>query len=280
MMRTVFTLLFLLPFCLFAQTPTTAYAKHFGHYHGCFILYHVNENKIVSQYNPNNRCNEQLPPNSTFKIPLSLMAFNEKLITQQTTFKWDGTQGDLSAWNNDQTPASWFTNSVVWVSQDLTQQMGLEKIRLYLSTFNYGNQDFSGDPGLNNGLTHAWLASSLKISAVEQLHFLTAMLNGELGLNQTAIKETKNNMYLGKLNNGASYYGKTGSGRHGRNERLSEPSKLRDGWFVGFIEQGSDQYIFVSNLSDTVAPLAGDNAYGSQILKPITLQLLNEYFVA
>ncbi len=271
-------ILLAISFNLQANNPKIDYAAHFKNYDGCFMLYDVKRDKIVSEYNPNNRCNEALPPNSTFKIPLSLMAFNDGLIDQQTVFKWDGKKGELARWDQDQTPQSWMSNSVVWVSQDLSQKLGEKRIAHFLADFNYGNQDFSGDPGLNNGITHAWLASSLKISANEQLQFLKAMLKNTLTLNENAIKNTKQNIYLGKLNNGADYYGKTGSGRHGRNERLANPSPLRDGWFIGFIEQGEEQYIFVSNLTDKVAPLPTDKGYGSQILKPITLTVLNEYF--
>jgi len=165
------------------------------------------------------------------------------------------------------------------VSQQLTSQLGYARIKHYLAGFNYGNQDFSGDPGKNNGITHAWLASSLKISALEQLNFMKAMLSDELAIGNQAIAETKKNMYLGKLENGADYYGKTGSGRHGRNERMTHSSKLRDGWFVGFIEQGTERYIFVSNLTDKEIPASTDKFYGSQILKPIAIKLLNQYFV-
>lgn len=47
--------------------------------------------------------------------------------------------------------------SVVWVSQEITQKIGLNKIKNYLKDFDYGNQDFSGDKERNNGLTEAWL---------------------------------------------------------------------------------------------------------------------------
>ncbi|MDR3503954.1 MAG: penicillin-binding transpeptidase domain-containing protein [Legionella sp.] len=147
--------------------------------------------------------------------------------------------------------------SVVWVSQQITPQLGFARIKGYLADFNYGNQDFSGDAGKNNGLQYAWLSSSLEISALEQLNFLNAMLSDKLHVNKKALINTKRNLYQGKLDNGADYYGKTGSGRHGHNEREVNPSLLRDGWFVGFIEMGSQQYIFVSNLTDKVNPING-----------------------
>jgi beta-lactamase class D len=210
------------------------------------------------------------------------MAFNEGIINQDTIFKWDGKKGVLPTHDQDQTPLTWLKYSVVWVSQQLTPQLGLARIKRYLADFNYGNEDFNGDAGKNNGLQYAWLSSSLKISALEQLNFLNAMLSDKLQINKKAITNTKRNMHQGKLENGADYYGKTGSGRHGHKKREVNPSQLRDGWFIGFIDMGSQQYIFVSNLTDKMTSISKSNGslklYGSEILKPITMKLLNNYF--
>lgn len=259
------------------------FALLFKPYHGCFILYHLNKHRIVEEYNPHHQCDLRISPDSTFKIPLSLMAFDQGIINQHTIFKWDGKMEDLPGWNQDQTPETWLQYSVIWVSRQITHQLGAACIKKYLAAFAYGNQDFSGDPGKNNGLTHAWLSSSLKISAVEQLHFLQTMLTNELPVSSDAVVYTKKNLFLGKLLNGASYYGKTGSGRHGQNERQAHSSRLRDGWFVGYVEKGNQQYIFVSNLTDKFPTATENNGvlkpYGSQLLKPITIQLLNDYFL-
>ncbi len=261
---------------------TQEFAKNFQDYDACFMIYDVKAQKVVSEYNPNNRCSQRIAANSTFKVPLSLMAFDDELIKQDMTFKWNGEQCFLKDHERDHTPATWMQYSVIWVSQLLAPQLGDDKMKQYLAAFHYGNQDISGDPGKNNGLTHSWLASSLQISGKEQLAFLNAMLNHTLPISQDAISYTKQNMHLGKLDNGADIYGKTGSGRNGRNERLENPSKKRDGWFVGFVEKNNQQYIFVSNLTDKVdqTPTEKGNLepYGSQVLKPITMQLLNEYF--
>jgi beta-lactamase class D/beta-lactamase class D OXA-1 len=116
------------------------------------------------------------------------------------------------------------------------------------------------------------------------LFFIILMLSNKLPISNEAVANTKENLYLGKLDNGADYYGKTGSGRHGRNERLTHPSLLRDGWFVGFIQHDNQHYIFVSNLTDQKVQAIIDESdgslkpLGSQILKPITMKLLNDYF--
>lgn len=254
------------------------FAQSFKNFDACFLLYDIDAHKIVSEYNPAGRCNQRLAPDSTFIVPLSLMAFNQGVITQQTVFKWDGIKEEFPDWNNDQSPNSWFSHSVVWVSQHITRQLGLTRVKHYLDAFNYGNKDFNGDPGKNNGLAYAWLSSSLKISANEQLSFLTEMINKELPLAPESVDNTIKNMYLGKLDNGYKYFGKIGSGRHGRNERETYPSKLRDGWFVGFVEGDNKKYVFVSNLTDKTIPNEENKALGSQILKPIVLNLLNTYF--
>gem|GEM_PF-440955 len=260
-----------------SEITTHEYAQLFKNYDGCFILYDLNTHKILSEYNPNDHCNQQISPNSTFKVALSLMAFNEGLINQNTVFKWDGKKKGMIEWNQDQTPYRWLKYSVVWVSQKISLRLGYTRVKHYLSNFNYGNQDFSGDLGKNNGITHAWLSSSLKISAMEQLNFLNAMLSNQLLVTHEAVAHTKKNMYQGMLDNGAAYYGKTGSGWHSYSEKKASPEKLRDAWFIGFIEQGTRQYIFVSNLSDTVKPTTADGSLASDVLKPLTVQLLNDY---
>jgi len=203
---------------------------------GCFILYDIKQQTILKEYNPT-RCNERVSPASTFKVPLSLMAFEQNVITQKTVFKWDGIDKGLPQWNQNQTPASWLKNSVVWVSQEITPQLGLRKIEYYLLKFHYGNQDFSGDPYKHNGLTHAWLDSSLKISGEEQFSFMKALVENTLPISPDAAMNTKQNMFLETLPNGTKLYGKTGS-------------TSNTGWFIGYTQKTKPSYIIILNFTD------------------------------
>jgi beta-lactamase class D len=54
-------------------------------------------------------------------------------------------------------------HSVVWFSQQIAQYLGQGRLQQYATQFGYGNADFSGDSGKNNGLERAWISSSLKI---------------------------------------------------------------------------------------------------------------------
>ncbi|HFR6626674.1 TPA: penicillin-binding transpeptidase domain-containing protein, partial [Escherichia coli] len=116
---------------------------------GCFLLYDASTNAEIAQFNKA-KCATQMAPDSTFKIALSLMAFDAEIIDQKTIFKWDKTPKGMEIWNSNHTPKTWMQFSVVWVSQEITQKIGLNKIKNYLKDFDYGNQDFSGDKERNN----------------------------------------------------------------------------------------------------------------------------------
>lgn len=234
----IFCLLSFISFSVFADSIN--WPQYFQGKSACFILFDLTKNQLVTQYNPS-RCDERIAPDSTFKIALSLMAFDQNLIDQKTVFKWDGKNKGFLSWNQNQTPQTWFKNSAVWVSQQLTPKLGMEKINNYLQIFNYGNHDFSGDPGENNGLFHAWLSSSLKLSANEQLAFLQALYENKLAVSEPALLNTKNNMYLETSPSGWKLYGKTGSG--------ITKNGLPEGWFVGYVEKDNQKYEFVLNFT-------------------------------
>ena len=53
-----------------ALEPTAnTFSSMFKNYDACFILYDVNNDKVLSEYNPHNRCNQRIAPDSTFKLP-------------------------------------------------------------------------------------------------------------------------------------------------------------------------------------------------------------------
>ena len=212
----------------------------------CIILYDLDNNHVAFQQG-SGFCDTRLPVDSTFKVALSLMAFDQQLITEDTLFHWDGVHRSLPAWNHNQTPASWLRYSVVWVSQRLTPQLGLSKINHYLSLFEYGDQDFSGDAGKNNGLTHAWLSSSLTISAKEQVSFLRRLIEGQLPVSHVAMVTTRKNMYLKTLDDGYELFGKTGSGV------IPPGGVIGNGWFVGYLMNDLHRYVIVSDCSDSQA---------------------------
>lgn len=268
----IFLMVVIFPFNIFANQ--SLFDKYFNGKTACIIIYDINQNKLIEKYNPK-RCDQRITSASTFKVPLALMAFDQGIFNQNTSFKWDGKDKGLSIWNQDQTPKSWFDNSAVWVSQLITPKLGLEKIKGYLREFHYGNQDFSGDPGLNNGLTNAWLSSSLKISANEQFEFLKALVNDQLPVSKAAMHNTKENMYIETTPNGWQLYGKTGTGRFQQQQiKMNDKTKLQHGWFIGFITKANQKYIFVLNFTDLKTPQ--DKEGGGARAKLMIKQILNQ----
>jgi beta-lactamase class D len=229
-------IVFIFPTIAFASTPD--FKKIFKDKDACFILFDLSTNKNVITYN-HNRCNERLPTCSTFKIPIALMAFDQKILQDENTvIKWDKINREaFPSWNQDQTPKSWLQNSTIWVSQRIIPQIGMNKIKKYLSTFAYGNQDMSG------GLTKAWLSSTLKISAYEQMNFLKNFWEETLPISSRAIILTKKCLPKEITNSGNILYGKAGTGYVDNGQTL--------GWFVGYlITSDNHQYVFVTNFSD------------------------------
>lgn len=235
----------------------------------CFLLYNLNQNKIVKSINQS-LANRKTSPNSTFKIPLSLMSFDQGLICQNTKFTWDKINRELKFWNQDQTPKTWLQNSVVWVSQKLTLELGYNLINTYLEKFNYGNKDFSGDKYKQNGLQKAWLESSLRISPLEQLDFLKNLLNYKIPVSRQAIENTIDNLYILTSNKNWKLYGKTGSGKN-NNQKYDWIDK---GWFIGFLKKDNKAYIFVFNCFNKNT---NSKTYAGIRAKRKVISMLNEF---
>jgi beta-lactamase class D len=197
-------------------------------------------------------------PCSTFKIALSAMGYDAGILKDETRPTWDFKPGCfefLPIWKQPHDPTLWMKNSCVWYSQVLTPQLGMEKFQKYVSSFDYGNCDLSGDPGQNNGLTKAWLGSSLLISTSEQVAFLEKLLKCQLPVSSHAHEMTKKILYRETLSNGWKLYGKTGA-----NEC--------QGWFVGWIEKDERTIVFAHHIADDGAqPNHGARAKEAAIAK-------------
>lgn len=224
----------------------------------CFLVTELKTARVVAKQG---LCASRHSPASTFKIPLALMGFDSGILKSATEPAFvieeglDAGAGALKdLWAGPQTPQSWLKNSVVWYSQMLTRRLGEERFSAYVKALAYGNENVSGDPGRHNGLTHAWLSSSLAISPREQVEFLRKMLLGNLPVAPEAVDKTVAILRLPEEPAGYLLFGKTGSGflrmQDGEVDR-SRPF----GWFVGWAEKGGRAFVFARFVSmDRASP--------------------------
>lgn len=198
-------------------------------------------------------CTGRMSPASTFKIAIALMAFDAGVLVSpdepESPFK-DGYVDWRPEWKQATTPARWMKYSVVWYSQQVNLKLGMERYKRYVDAFGYGNADVSGDPGKDNGLTRAWLSSSLQISPREQIAFLRRMIAGELPVSEAAVANTAAITDYGMMGDGWRVHGKTGAGLpRGQDGQLLRGQPF--GWFVGWAERDGRQVVFARLIRDS-----------------------------
>jgi beta-lactamase class D len=197
-------------------------------------------------------CDQRVTPASTFKIALSLMGYDSGYLIDehQPALPFRAGYADwIPSWKATTDPTSWIKNSVVWYSQLLTQWLGEARFRHYVEAFHYGNADVSGDPGESNGLSRAWLSSSLRISPLEQLQFLHRIVTRQLPVNARAYDMTNRVTAVGVLPDGWELHGKSGNGSR-INADGSVDRTRQVGWFVGWASKGKQVIAFARCLQD------------------------------
>lgn len=234
----------------------------FGDYDATFVIYDMNQD-VMQVYNPQ-RANERFSPFSTFKVPHAAIAL-ESGIAESDLFTieydadrypfYDGMERFFteSLWSRDHSLRSSVQFSIVWYFREMAGLIGQDDMQTYVSQFGYGNENI--DSWLGETLItddHPfWLGGSLEISAIEQVLFLSAFYQGELGLSESTtdivldiITQYETEDYR--------FYGKTGT----------RAGDLGLAWYVGIIEQGEDTFVFAFNV-------AGSPAVRTQMLRAI-----------
>lgn len=217
---------------------------------GCSLLVDAAGGAVLSRTGD---CDRAVTPASTFKVALAVMGFDSGILVDAENPAWPFKQGYadwMENWKTTVTPRYWLDKSVVWYSQELTKKLGVARFQSYVDAFDYGNKDLIGDPGKSNGLTNAWLRSSLKISPLEQAQFLDKLLNRKLGVSDKAYDMTYEAMPKTTLANGWIVSGKTGTSFLTNADGTADQQKRQLGWYVGWAEKGARKIIFVHLIED------------------------------
>lgn len=191
-------------------------------------------------------CRTRVTPASTFKLALSLIGFDSGVLKDAhdpvlTYQKGDPDWGG-AAWTRPNDPASWLRHSVVWYSQRITRALGSETLTRYATGLGYGNADLSGDPGQDNGLERSWIASSLKISPLEQVLFLGRLIERKLPVAGGAMDKTMAIVESQAAGNW-TISGKTGTA-YPRKADGSFDRAHAWGWYVGWASRDGQTLVF------------------------------------
>lgn len=179
------------------------------------------------------RAKQPFAPASTFKIPNTLIALEEKTAAgPEEPFRWDGTRHDFPLHNQDQTLASAYKVSCVWCFQQLAGRLNHDVYRRHLRQLLYGRitPQFT--------LTNFWLNAELQISAQEQVEFLRGIVQRRFpysarsyDLLRTIMVEEQTAQYTLRAKTGWFAAGKP-----------------QVGWYVGYVETAQDTWLFALNL--------------------------------
>lgn len=209
--------------------------KYFDAYEveGSFILYDEAKNEYVRYNAP--RCKEAFSPASTFKIPNSLIALEEKILEDENSMiYWDGESWPVEAWNQDLDLQHAFRLSCVPCYIQLASKVSEEKYQQFLSEMNYGNEDPSGSE--DNSF---WLDGNLRISQEQQIDFLRRLYHMQLTVSERSMKIVKK-ILVEEKNDDFILSGKTG---------WNNTLHAKDvGWYVGYLEKDNNVYYFATNI--------------------------------
>jgi beta-lactamase class D len=215
----------------FKEVPEIAALFNQAEIDGTFVLYDVN-NGIFSGYNKS-RANVRYIPASTFKIANSLIGLEVGAVQGvDEILPYGGKAQFIKAWENDMSLRDAIKISNVPIYQELARRIGNVSMRENLSKLNYGNEE------AGSIIDSFWLDGPLKISAIEQVKFISKLIKGELHIaqeHQAAVREILQLEQTEKY----SLYVKSGW------TTAPDPDT---GWWVGWVKRDGKNYAFALNI--------------------------------
>jgi beta-lactamase class D len=186
------------------------------------------------------RCQHEVLPASTFKIPNSMIALETGVVEgPDTVMPWDHQTYSNDDWNQDLKFRDAFRLSCVPCYRAIARKVGEAGEREWVNKLGYGNRDISG------GVDQFWLSGGLRISPVEQIDFLRRFDGNQLPISERTADLVRDIMTL-DVTDKYVLRGKTGS--------AAPPDESRElGWFVGWLELGERRVFFATLLDGHAA---------------------------
>lgn len=202
-------------------------------------------------------------PASTFKIPHTLIALENKVVADEfEIYKWDGIPRMhlgkvIDVWNKDTDMKTAFKNSTVWFYEELAKKIKRKTYKKILKNCEYGNSNLT-EKGLD-----FWNYGDFAVSPKNQIDFLIKLYEDKLPFSKSNMDKVKEIMISEKTET-HTFRDKTGwtrkNGKH-------------IGWWVGYVETGDNVYFFATRLSKNEND---DNPNFAKQRKEITKLILKE----
>jgi beta-lactamase class D len=204
-----------------------------AHVSGSILIYNQKDDEYYS--NDFEWAQKGFLPASTFKICNSIIALETGVVENDSTlFKWNGEERRLDIWEQDLVFRDAFHFSCVPCYQDIARKIGVKRMNEYLKKLEYGQMIVD-----SGSIDIFWLEGESKITQYQQIDFLKRIYNKELPISDRTFTIMKRLMLLAEKEE-FKISGKTGwSIRNGNN----------NGWFIGYLEKGSEVYFFATNIT-------------------------------
>lgn len=236
------------------------------HVKGSFLLLDLKKNQWTA-YDAA-RCRKGFLPASTFKIPNTLIAFETGIVRDTGyVFRWEGKKWPVEAWNRGMSLPQAIAVSCVPCFQQIARKVGTYRYQTMLERMQYGHFQVPAD-----SVEWFWLQGSARISQFEQVDFLKRFYLNQLPVGVRSSQLTKALLLLAQ-GNGWKLRGKTGwasptlTGEEGWG---NDPDDY--GWFVGWVEQGGDVFVFATQMEAARPVPAGFGAARRAITEAILKQ--------
>ena len=196
-----------------------------------FVLHEIGTDR--TEVYDESRAREPMSPASTFKIMNSMIILETGVLPDvDAVVPWDGVDRELDEWNRDHSLRSGIEVSAVWLYQELAQKVGEDKMQQWVTEAAYGNENIGGP------IDSFWLDGDLRISALEQVEFLTRLESGELPF-RTETVDAVREILVQESRTDWSWSYKTG---------LSATADPDLGWLVGTVDNGTSTWVFALNV--------------------------------
>jgi len=222
---------------------------------GTFVLYDQRHERYI--FHNQDRINERFIPASTFKIPNALIGLSLGVVESvDEILSYGGSPQRVKTWENDMGLKDAMKVSNLPVFQNLARRIGIVRMRGMIEELSYGNTKIGEEVDM------FWLTGPLKISAVEQVEFLSELAESKLSFPITVQRSVKD-ILLQASSGDCRLYAKTGWLGN------AEPNI---GWWVGWVDNNGHVTSFALNMDIRVSADAKKRKrLGKQVLSELGL---------